>query len=649
MTRDPVLPPEGGAPRAARTGRAFLELAPLAGILSLAAALRFYALGRDGLWADEAFTAVWAGLPLADLLAQLREDCHAPLSYVVAKLLLGLSGDGEWQVRLPSAILGVSAVGLIYLAGRRLLSREGGLLAAFLLATSPIHIHYSREARPYSLLVFLCTLSLLLALAIQRRPRRWLMACCAACLAAVLYTHNVGIFFVAALLGTFALSAIRVSALPDDSSVIRALASLRTWLIVACLTLVGYLPWLTVAVRQAAQADDVFAWARSGWEQRFPWQPLLSAVALAHGALAPIRNEAREFPPLAWIALGLAVILVVRGVLSAHWRLDGAAPRLLLAGSATLGGIFAYSLARTPIYVVGRVDVIVLPLFVLLLSGGLVALGRRAGRLAALALALTAVAPVHRMLTIDVRSQEKLIASFLASSMDRRDALVVTGPFLASQQYYLGASRPDIRVRAFPVARERHPGWVDWSGYGEVRLASEADLLAAEIRGGTPQPPSIWLLLHPHDGNATMAGALARIAREMQAYTTGYLGITLIRARVVEDSDAVDADSVPCLSADPSAKQVVCLAPPRAPPPASCSLPAGPSVGDRRASTAAHGRAGRWRRTERRVPRADPRGQASEAEIIPLPRRADVPSASRPTFGRRGPDHSFSSERRPIA
>ncbi len=537
MTRDPVLRSEGDAAPAARAGRDLLKAAPIAGILALSAALRFYGLGRDGLWADEAFTAFWARLPLADLLAQLKEDCHAPLSYVVAKLLLGLVGEGEWQVRLPSAILGVSAVGLIYLAGRRLLSREGGLLAALLLATSPIHIHYSREARPYSLLVFLCTLSLLLALAIQRRPRLWLLAVCAASLAAVLYTHNVGLFFTAALLGTFALSAIRVSASPDDSSVIRSLASLRTWLIVACLTIVGYLPWLTVAARQAGQADDVFAWARTGWEQRFPWQPLLSAVTLSHGAPAPIRNEAREFPPLAWIALGLAVILVVRGILSARWRLEGAAPRLLLAGAGTLGGIFAYSLVRTPIYVVGRVDVIVLPLFVLLISGGLVSLGRRAGRLAALALVITAVLPVHRDLTIDVRSQERLMAGFLASTMDRGDALVVTGPFLASQQYYLGARRPDVRIRAFPVARESHPGWVDWSGYGEERLTSEAENLVAEIRGGTPQPRSIWLLLHPHDGNATMAGALARIAREMQAYTTGYLGITLIRAGVATQAE----------------------------------------------------------------------------------------------------------------
>lgn len=56
--------------------------------------------------------------------------------------LLGLS---EWAVRIPSALLGIGTVYLIFSLGRKIFQNSAvGLVSAFLLAISPWHLHFSR-------------------------------------------------------------------------------------------------------------------------------------------------------------------------------------------------------------------------------------------------------------------------------------------------------------------------------------------------------------------------------------------------------------------------------------------------------------------------------------------------------------------------
>lgn len=56
-----------------------------------------------------------------------------------------------FSLRLPGAILGIFCIPMIYLAGIRFIGRRGALLAAWLLALSPVHIQCSTEAYPYIL------------------------------------------------------------------------------------------------------------------------------------------------------------------------------------------------------------------------------------------------------------------------------------------------------------------------------------------------------------------------------------------------------------------------------------------------------------------------------------------------------------------
>ena len=168
-----------------------------AGILVVGAALRLWGLGSESLWHDEAWTWYLVHDSLGDLLHRLiRSDAHPPLYFLLLWPWVKL-GDSETLLRLPSALLGIASLPLLYRLGRSLAGAREGLVAMALLAVSPFHVMYSQEARSYSLLFFLCLLSLNLLVAVRRRPgdrHRW--AALAAVTAAIVYTESLGVFFI---------------------------------------------------------------------------------------------------------------------------------------------------------------------------------------------------------------------------------------------------------------------------------------------------------------------------------------------------------------------------------------------------------------------------------------------------------------------
>ena len=58
----------------------------------------------------------------------------------------------ETMTRFPSVCVGILAVALMAQVGRRLWGREAGLASALLLALSPFHVWFSRDAGFYALM-----------------------------------------------------------------------------------------------------------------------------------------------------------------------------------------------------------------------------------------------------------------------------------------------------------------------------------------------------------------------------------------------------------------------------------------------------------------------------------------------------------------
>ena len=226
--------------RTASSARFPTEIAVLVFILVLAAALRFYGLGYQGLWNDE--LASWAMSnkdSLGEVLRSAYQDNHPPGYHFFLYFVIRLFGDSEISLRFPSAICGVISVFWLFLLGSRLYSPKEGLLASALLAVLWCPVFYSQMARVYSLLVLLGLMTVyfwvrLLEPTSIDRPRR---SSCNAFLyvssaIACSYLHYYGVYFVG-LQG--------IVMLIITSTNIRRLT--LTILIYACIFL-AYVPWL---------------------------------------------------------------------------------------------------------------------------------------------------------------------------------------------------------------------------------------------------------------------------------------------------------------------------------------------------------------------------------------------------------------------
>jgi mannosyltransferase len=183
-------------PHARRTAKGTVAL-PLAVLTVIAAALRFSTLDLQSYWLDETFTAIFTGRDLDGLLSGVADaESTPPLYYLLAWVWAWVFGTGEVGLRSLSALLGTATVPAAYLAGSALLSRRAGLIAAAMVAVSPLMVWYSQEARAYALLALLGAVCLwLFVRALDDPQRRQLLAWGLVAALAVL-THYYALFLV---------------------------------------------------------------------------------------------------------------------------------------------------------------------------------------------------------------------------------------------------------------------------------------------------------------------------------------------------------------------------------------------------------------------------------------------------------------------
>jgi 4-amino-4-deoxy-L-arabinose transferase-like glycosyltransferase len=135
----------------------------VAGLTALGAALRFATLGLQSYHHDEVVTAsrILDGDFWHAMDAVGYSESAPPLYYAIAWLWTQVTGVGEWGLRSVSALAGVAIVPVAYLLGAELRSRRAGIVAAALVATNPMLLWYSQEARGYALFALLTSVALL--------------------------------------------------------------------------------------------------------------------------------------------------------------------------------------------------------------------------------------------------------------------------------------------------------------------------------------------------------------------------------------------------------------------------------------------------------------------------------------------------------
>ncbi|MEP7166986.1 MAG: glycosyltransferase family 39 protein [Candidatus Woesebacteria bacterium] len=139
-------------------------------ILVLAFLLRLPLLSGS-FWLDEAAQALESIRPLSAQL-QIVDDFQPPLFHLIVHFF-SLVSHQEWWLRMPSMIAGIATIWILYRLLLEKFGKKTAIIGSLLLATSPFHIFYSQELRPYALATFFATLSWYILVSETIKKRRW--------------------------------------------------------------------------------------------------------------------------------------------------------------------------------------------------------------------------------------------------------------------------------------------------------------------------------------------------------------------------------------------------------------------------------------------------------------------------------------------
>lgn len=222
----------------------------LVSIVVFALALRIPLL-NGSFWLDEAAQALQSARPWSEQL-NIRHDFQPPLLHVLTHLVIQVS-SAEWWLRTWGALIpGLVSIICSFFIARSLLSNKHlsnimATLAALLVATSSLHVLYSQELRPYALPLAFASASWLVLIKLRSSPigsAAWWWRALVFALVSVfgLYASYLYPFvLIGQLVYIISLSVRQCSHYKYRFS---ACCQHLSWLVIALLVTLGFLPWL---------------------------------------------------------------------------------------------------------------------------------------------------------------------------------------------------------------------------------------------------------------------------------------------------------------------------------------------------------------------------------------------------------------------
>jgi len=423
--------------------------------------LRFAGLGEESIWLDEATSLIIARMDLPSVIAWAAADVHPPLYYMVLHFWLRL-GETEYAIRALSAVFGVLTIVTVYSLARDLLGRRAAILSAVLLALAPLHIWYCQEARMYVMVTLLSLLaSRLLLLGLRSdattasrsdsRPiRHWLAYVLVSALA--LYTHYFALFawFSSNLFALCWLWRRRPS-------------QWRRWLMAQAATLMTFLPWVPILLRQVTTGGG-------GWVERSLGRP--SPYSLLDTWLSfNVGLDSQLYPLIVRrLAYGLFAICAA-AALRTLWRVDRPVDRsgsrhegllfcVLYSGSSVLA-VWLLSQVK-PMYST-RYLLIFLPGYCMLVAAGLAQLPwRGAQQVVTLVLVLTLLVGSWQAWRVEQNADWRGVASYVGSQSLPGDVVLFSPRWNVKPfEYYSRGSVDTNMDLPIPVTLEAANGVVN--------------------------------------------------------------------------------------------------------------------------------------------------------------------------------------------
>lgn len=396
-------------------------------------------LNYHALWYDEMMQAAVAQAAWKDVFGLVSLHSSPPLDYVLTKLAMLLLGNGDWAVRMPAFVLGVAAIYVMYRFARSIAGSENALIAAALLALSPMAIVYSQEARMYSLFLFLSLLSYLLTLFfIERNDLRtsvWL----GIVNGLLILSHYFGICVIAGE------GIILLAVLLTRAGKGRRAARMAVSLVIS---FVVFLPWLPFFLSQLDYTGGEIGYALRA--DRHFFKPILSSFTVFAG-----RHRVRLYAYLVMFLIGAAFA----------WR--NREQRVMVIACSVAGMVCAlFGTASVAGVVTPRNAIFLLPLFLLVCAHGFHAalqcckMPRIAGMLVLLLAFWGPAAQASRSVgKINWRDAAAYIRQRAGA-----DEKVVTSDFISRGclAYYLDPEADYVIMRERWRETVNEPGWKIW-------------------------------------------------------------------------------------------------------------------------------------------------------------------------------------------
>lgn len=255
-----------------------VQIALVASITLLAAALRFYKLGAWSFWIDEMLSV--AGVEDGFNFNIIRKS----LALTLIELSVSLLGVSEWSARLVPALIGVISAPVLYFPIRAMLGRAVGLLSVLLLAISPWHLYWSQNARFYTLLMLFYALALLLFyLGLEHNRPLYLLG--SALFLGLAARESLLALFLVPVLGSYLLL---IVALPVEKPVGFSHLRRLSVLLIPAILIAAYFAWPYVTayrldwIRGFGRLNNSPAWLAAG----VAYYVRLSTISMAAGGAA---------------------------------------------------------------------------------------------------------------------------------------------------------------------------------------------------------------------------------------------------------------------------------------------------------------------------------------------------------------------------
>jgi uncharacterized membrane protein len=451
----------------------------LYGVIALQIILNIFFLHSRSLWLDEAYSAIVARLSFSEINAILQWDSGPPLYYYVLYIWRLVMGESEFALRLFSLFCSILATVIVYITGIFLQSRRVGLYAAGLYALSPITTAYIHEARNYTMLSCLCAVyAISLVVYVFYNDRQsWRINTLV--LVLLVYTHNIGWFI--ALTGTIGIW------------IFSKEQSQRIWGTVSLgMAILLYLPWIPTLLIQMQHSELTIGWIRQLWS---PWVIGITLTSFIPGGMTFGYLNLPVFP--VWLQVGIGLIIGFPVALTLYHSINKKQKIVqLVVVFFALGSLFPYlfSLLWNPVYLPGRTDYLLFPVWCCMVGVGVSHIKSRLARNLTLSVILLAcmIANIQILIKNDPVS-ERHVVSQLNKSIRENDLVVCSGltrPFL---EYYLQPT--GVEFSSYPTDMKHHLAHFNESWYlSNIDLTQEAQRVLNQIIDRDETTNQFWII-----------------------------------------------------------------------------------------------------------------------------------------------------------